>query len=300
MSRRNPDEGYELREVADALGPAAAYRDDDGHIIVEVDEQVRGRARARAIAAALTEFRRRELGIMPLPLLAAAWEMTARWVREHQRATAAVTGAAVTAAVGAAALAATGQLERTNRPPAAAVTIVRTVAPSTPAYSPPAATRTAPPPPSTPARTPRREPQPEASRNVTPPSIRARPAGDGQPARQPRASTAPPRASEAAPRPSPSRSRSRPATSPPSPAAETRRVDEAGDPPRSAEDTTRDTGRQGTGQDVDPPTVDEPDPPSTAPQPEPAPQQPAKDCSGLIDLEVGVGGIGVDLCLLGR
>jgi hypothetical protein len=261
---------YEIREVEGAALPATAYRDNTGRIIVEVDAALRGAARDDAIRTALEPFRRGWLGLAPVPLLALAWETSARVMREHQRAAAAVASVTVTAAAGMSGLAVTGTLdgERHRTPVVAASTVTRSLpsATVTPLFSvPPTAAST-------------RNPTPEPSRRPAQDRIGEQEAGRAEPAfQEPPSRTA----GEPSTRPTPHLTRTSRAPAParePSP-ARTSAAGEA-DSPREASRPTR---------AADPPASEQPRPQtSPPPQPEPQPEpEPTRGRDPLIDVRVG-------------
>lgn len=263
---------YEIREVSNAYAPAVARRepegDPNGRIIVEVDEQLRGRDREEAIKNALEPYRQGWRGLIPAPVLAFLWA-AAHKIQDFPRAASAVTGAGAAAVVGVSALAFTGVLDADQRRPAviAASAVTQTVEATSATLEP---TRSA----STPPREPRRRRE-----SATP----AEAAFDGRP----------------------ERAAQQPAGSPaPDPKRTTKSAEPKRTPtPREASHTeaaeVREEDRPTPSREPDRPTVDEqPDRPTPEPQPEPEPKRTpdpvvevevgGDDCH-LVDLDVGVG-----------
>ncbi|MFB4275678.1 hypothetical protein ACBJ59_10335 [Nonomuraea sp. MTCD27] len=278
---------YEIREVSNAIAPAVARRQDNGKVVVEVDERLHGRERSEAINTALELFRRGERALLPVPLLALMMDAGARAMREHQKAAAAVASATTAAAVGMATLTTSGIGRPAEPPPRAAITAVRT---NIIAQDPLPSTATPP----TPTRTR------DADRGGTPPrDDRAEPADAGPPEHPPQATAQPRRPT---PEPSPSRSRPRPTEAEAAAEASTKQVDV--EETRHREPSERESRPAGAAEEPDPPTVDlpdVPDPPTPDPQPrpEPEPEPSAAGCGG-IGVQVDVGDLpGIDVCLLG-
>jgi hypothetical protein len=81
----------EVREVKDPASQAVAFY-ENGRLVVEVDEKLKGRERSRAIWTAMRSHEGRLPALLPF-LLLVGWEPIQRWLREHA-AVAAMTTAA--------------------------------------------------------------------------------------------------------------------------------------------------------------------------------------------------------------
>lgn len=83
----------EVREVKDPASPAVAFY-ENGRIVVEVDEKLKGRERSRAIMAAYQAHERGLAAFVPLPALIVVADQVKRWTRDHTTAALATTAAA--------------------------------------------------------------------------------------------------------------------------------------------------------------------------------------------------------------
>jgi len=92
----------EIREVKNPASPAVAFT-EDGRTVVEVDEKLKGKARATAIWAAVRLHEQGLAALIGLPLLAFVWDPLKRWARNDPGTALAATtaaGSVVTFAVG--------------------------------------------------------------------------------------------------------------------------------------------------------------------------------------------------------
>lgn len=292
MTRPPEPQHITYRSVSNPDVPVVIHPQDDGSLIIDVDQALRGRARTKAIMAVLGPYLRGELTLTPIALLAAGWEACKRWAGRHQRASSAITATAVTVAIGMAALADDGRPDLLAAPLPTAVTLtaVQTITSisTTPPQSPTGRVHETSQPPGGNHRT--------TGRPAKPPATHA-PPDRSQPPQPARRSSSPSRPTSPAARPSRS-SRSAPHTTRP--------------PSRTAEETTRmlpptaeaaeagkeERGRAGTGgnEQAAPPTVRQQDDQPPTPQPEPGPTalSGGDDCDRLI--HVGVGRL-LDVCL---
>lgn len=248
--------------------PVAIHEQDDGTLIIDVDENLHGEERTKAVMEVLRPWLRGDLGIVPIPLLLAAWAVASQWLGEHVRAAAAVAVAATTAAAGAAAL---GILESPPipqmsyaAPSTSLATLTMTVNASPVAASPTVSVPRTP----RPSRTPR----------TTPPVAPVR--ATGQPptlAPEPASTPRPSRTSRATPTVKPTSKRTATATARPTVEA----ADAEIRPPTHS-------GRPQPAPTVETPASPEPEPAATA------------GCNGLVGLEIELGGLGGGVCLLDR
>lgn len=89
----------EIREVKNPVSPAVAFT-EHGRTVVEVDEALKGKARAVAIWAAVRLHERGLAALAGLPVLAFAWDPLKRWAHKHvgqAMAATAATGSLLTA-----------------------------------------------------------------------------------------------------------------------------------------------------------------------------------------------------------
>lgn len=119
-------EEYEVRDIANAVIAALAYRRDNGRIVVDVDETLHGQDREDAIQAALAPFREGQLVAGPLALIAAAGEAVLKLGAQSQKMAAAAAGTGAVAALGIATLVVTGAPEPGGHP-AVVESILQTV-----------------------------------------------------------------------------------------------------------------------------------------------------------------------------
>lgn len=82
-------------EVKDAVIPAVAYEDDDGELIVEVDETLKGKERSTAIVSAVRSHKRNLGSLVLLPIALYAWEPIKNVTRNHPGAALTTTAASV-------------------------------------------------------------------------------------------------------------------------------------------------------------------------------------------------------------
>lgn len=290
MKRRRKKPPITYRTVTNPGIPVVINEQDDGSLIIDVDENLRGRERAKKIWEVLGPYLEGDVGLLPVPLLLAHWAATAdRWIHDHQWA-ASATAATAAAAVGAAALGVLSDAGNKPAPdayrpsPAVTLTLARS------------ATRSYPPgPPSTRAARPARRTTPPAHPTQTPTPGRQATAAQDQPAstwRPQPSRTAQPRPSrtvEAGPRQSPAKRSKKPHKKTPPPLAAVEAADEG--PPYGR-------GRTERGRPFRTPTVERPgnhgrQPPGQDQQP--GPPHLAAGCGRLV--HVGVGDL-LDVCLL--
>lgn len=127
-SRWGHAETYELRDVVNPVLPALAYRRDDGQIVVDVDEKLRGQDREDAIQAALLPFREGRLAGGPVALIAAIGEAAAKMTAGAQKPAVAVASAGTAAVLGLTTLVVTGAPEPGGHPAVVASTLRTVVA----------------------------------------------------------------------------------------------------------------------------------------------------------------------------
>lgn len=256
----------EIRPTADAVTDAIAY-EENGRIVVEVDDTLTGRKRRAAIMAALAPYLHGPR-ILALPVLLAAWRLS-RKVVEHPQIASALAGTAATVAAGAVALTAVGVWDQQGPPPYAepAATLIYTVTTSRPNATPAPSTAT--------RTTPSRDVGAPSSGRPEPSDTSVRPSWI-QPSRTPRATVA--ATSSARPtKPPPTRTR---AASTPKPtvdavaAAEDRPEPTSAPPPTTADESTVDAA------------ADKP------------PASTSRDCGGIVDVDVNLDPLGVNVCLL--
>lgn len=222
----------EIRPTADAVTDAIAY-EENGRIVVEVDDTLTGRKRRAAIMAALAPYLHGPR-ILALPVLLAAWGLS-RKVVEHPQIASALAGTAATVAAGAVVLTAVGVWDQQAPPPYAepVATLIYTVTTIRPSATPA---------PSTPSIRREDSGRPEPIDTSVPPSWM-------QPSRTPRATaTSSPRPTK----PPPTRTR---AASTPKPtveavaAAEDQPEPTSAPPPTTAEEPTADEPPASTSRD---------------------------------------------------
>lgn len=270
--RRRPLPEITYRTVANPSIPVVIHEQDDGSLIVDVDEQLHGHERTKAVMDVLRPWLRGDLGMTPVALIVAGWAAATRWPSEHQRVATAIASAATTAAVCAIALAIIVG-EPDDRPPPEALPAVMsamtvTVEPTASSLAPPPTSHTTTNAAPTPSRTPEAEPvrepaghgpTPQARRTMDPPARTRQPVSTGS----------------ASPSATPAKTK----------AATTRPTIEAVD-----EQVRSSTPRE---QPQQTPTVERPA--STAPQPIPAPTAATAGCGGV--LHVAIDPL-ADICLL--
>lgn len=139
----------EIRPISDAVMPAIAY-EEDGRIVVEVDDTLIGRHRLAAVMAALAPYLEGPRALL-LPALVVGWGL-ADTLGRHARLSSAVASTAATVAVGAGALAIIGVWDQPGQPPqtvspAPLIITVTTIRPdASVSAAPPSASATPPPP----------------------------------------------------------------------------------------------------------------------------------------------------------
>ncbi|TMR11075.1 hypothetical protein ETD86_37155 [Nonomuraea turkmeniaca] len=178
-------------EVENAVLPAAAF-EEGGELIVEVDAQLKGRARAAAIVSAVRSHKRNLDSLILLPIALYTWEPLKNMTRNHPG----VTLAATAAGAGVLTAAVTLPFDRNaaKPPPQAGLipTIITTIT-TVPTRTSPPAVRS----PTRSAETPRTQApsgRPASTRDARPKSTRrpeARPSPT-QPPAPPTSSSAPP------------------------------------------------------------------------------------------------------------
>jgi hypothetical protein len=125
----------EIREVKNPASPAVAFT-ENGRTVVEVDEKLKGKARAAAIWAAVRLHEQGLAALVGLPLLAIAWNPFKRWAQKHPGAAMATTAVAGSAATAAAALVLPMLLDGAQEPKIAEPPGVLTPAPDRPTQTP--------------------------------------------------------------------------------------------------------------------------------------------------------------------
>lgn len=228
-----------IREVKDPVSPAVAFT-ENGRTVVEVDENLKGKARAAAIWAAVRLHERGRAALVTLPILAFVWDPLKRWSRQHIRATRATAAAAKGALVVAASIITViVLLNSAEQPKIADPPITVTAIPTRPSQSPHIIRK--PTPSATPTQgipEPAHSPEPTA-RAVTWPTVRPTTSTRSTPTRstrpRPTATAKPPQTdAPEAPIPTPERVSADP-TTPPT-AATTPPADESVEPPAPAGD----------------------------------------------------------------
>lgn len=160
----------EIREVQNPVSPAVAFT-ENGRTVVEVDEKLRGKARAVAIWAAVRLHEGGLPALVGLPILAIAWEPFKRWAQKHPGAAMAATTATGSALTAGVALVLPMLLDGAQESKIAEPSVILTSALYSPWQSPSA------------TRKPTREPTGSATRNQDRPEPTARPVT--RPASQP-------------------------------------------------------------------------------------------------------------------
>lgn len=126
----------EIREVKNPASPAVAFT-ENGRTVVEVDEKLKGKARAVAIWAAVRLHERGLAALVGLPVLASSLDSLKRWTRQHPGAAMSATAAAGSAVTAVAALVLPMLLDGAQEPKIAEPPVILTAAPTWPTPSPP-------------------------------------------------------------------------------------------------------------------------------------------------------------------
>lgn len=251
----------EVREVEDPASQAVAFY-EDGKLIVEVDQKLKGRERSRAIWTAIRAHEGRLPALLPL-LLLVGWEPVQRWLRDH----AAAAAMAGTAAAGSVTLLlAPLAFEQEDPPRLAAPTATITVTVPTPDSGPPTTG------------------SPTPAKSAPPSDTLIR--GEEEPATSERREPAAASPTEASRTTSgPTRSPTRRASTPPPSVSEVTTP-----PPQGSDGLATPVERRTVEQDPVAPVVE----PTVAPRPEPTPASAGRDCLLRVDLSPLA-----DACVLG-
>lgn len=126
----------EIREVKNPVSPAVAFT-EHGRTVVEVDEKLKGKARAAAIWAAVRMHEHGLAALVGLPIVAFAWEPLKRWGRNHPGAAMGATAAAGSALTAGAVLLLPMVLDGAEHPNIAEPPITVTATPVWPSQNPP-------------------------------------------------------------------------------------------------------------------------------------------------------------------